>query len=91
MNKKELIQQIAHRTGNTQLVTQQFMKVFIDIVTEEVKQENIVALQGFGRFALWEQASRMARNPKTGDQVEILPRKSLKFKPGKNLLEDLNE
>ena len=46
--------------------------------------------QGFGTFTLWSQSERPGRNPKTGIPVTIPSRNSVKFKPGKGLLEYLN-
>lgn len=91
MNKKELTKQISERSGNTQVATLQFIKTFMDIVTEEIRQGNAIFLQGFGRFVPWKQTTRMARNPKTGEAVEITSRKSIKFKPSKILRSELNK
>ena len=45
---------------------------------------------GFGSFTLWKQTARPARNPRENTVCMIAPRNSVKFKPGKFLLEHLN-
>lgn len=45
----------------------------------------------FGKLEVVERAPRLGRNPKTGEEVKIEARKAVKFKPGKALLEKLNE
>ncbi|MCD8243437.1 HU family DNA-binding protein [Parabacteroides distasonis] len=48
-------------------------------------------MKGFGSFVPWQQSERLARNPKTGEEVMITPRVSVKFKAGSDLLKELNE
>ena len=48
-------------------------------------------LQNFGHFQPWQQKERFGRNPRTGVECPIRKRVSVKFKPGKGLLELLNE
>ena len=45
---------------------------------------------GFGTLSAWEQTERIGRNPKNGVAYMIRARKSVKFKPGKLLLKQLN-
>ena len=47
-------------------------------------------LLGFGTLSAWEQTERIGRNPKNGVAYMIRARKSVKFKPGKLLLKQLN-
>ena len=65
-----------------------------DLVNELAEKmgisQNEIILQGFGTFKAWEQAERTGRNPRTGISCKIPARRSVKFKPGKFLLRDLN-
>lgn len=45
---------------------------------------------GFGKFEVVERAARVGRNPKTGVEIAIDPKKAVKFKPGKKLVDSLN-
>ena len=77
MNKAELIEALADKTG---LQKQEAKKVL---------DEEIV-LVGFGTLIPRPQTQRLARNPKTGTPVMIPARTTVKFKPGKFLLEAMN-
>lgn len=67
-----------------------FINTFEESVMALLKDGNSLCLQGFGTFNLWRQKERAARNPKTGVGCMIQPRTSVKFKPGKDLLNNLN-
>lgn len=90
MNKATLIQKMAERTGYTQKHCQHDLEVLIEIIAEELKQGHSLMIQGFGSFSPWAQTERVGRNPRTGVSCTIRPRNSVKFKPGKTLLQRLN-
>ena len=54
MVKRELIKEISERMSITQVEAKQFVKVFQDILTEELQQNRPLELQGFGTFTSWE-------------------------------------
>lgn len=64
---------------------------FLQTFEEVLKEEESIIFQNFGTFSLWRQTERQGRNPKTGEPVIIKARKSIKFKPGKHLLDTLNK
>lgn len=90
MNKKDLISALAVKMNVTRQQSCKFINCFQDVLTEALKQDSSVMLQGFGTFSAWKQKKRKGRNPRTGISCVIAPRKSVKFKPGKYLLRDLN-
>ena len=77
MNKAELIEALADKTG---LQKQEAKKVL----------DAYIVLVGFGTLIPRPQTQRLARNPKTGTPVMIPARTTVKFKPGKFLLEAMN-
>ena len=90
MNKAELIAELAERAGLKKQKAAKVLDAYMEIVTEKMSNNEEVALIGFGTFVPRAQNSRMARNPKTGEPVMIQPRTTVKFKPGKFLLEAMN-
>ncbi|MCS2425365.1 HU family DNA-binding protein [Parabacteroides goldsteinii] len=82
MNKADLVNELAEKMGISQKQSRKFINTFQAILTERVKEDEIV-LQGFGTFKAWEQAERTGRNPRTGISCKIPARRSVKFKPGK--------
>lgn len=89
MNKTDLVNELSMKMSIPQYQSRKFLNTFQEILTEKLGQDEIT-LQGFGTFRAWEQAERSGRNPRTGIPCTIQARTSVKFKPGKLLLEALN-
>lgn len=83
MNKVELVEAMAKKSGLAKKDCEAALKAFIDTVEFEVKKGRKVQLVGFGTFELTKRAARKGRNPQTGDNIKIKASKSPKFKPGK--------
>lgn len=90
MNKAELINALSEKTGLQKNEVKKVLNSYMDVVTECMCRKEEIVLVGFGTFLPRPQSSRLARNPKTGTPVMIQPRTTVKFKPGKYLLEDIN-
>lgn len=90
MNKKDLVCKLSAKMQITQTRSNEFMNAFQKVLSESLKENETIQLQGFGAFGLWEQNERAGRNPRTGIPCMIPSRKSVKFKPGKDLLKVLN-
>ncbi|MDH6533552.1 HU family DNA-binding protein [Parabacteroides sp. 52] len=91
MNKAELIEVIAEKTGLPRKDAKLALDAYMETVTERMSQREEIVLVGFGTLCPRDQTSRLARNPKTGTPVMIQPRTTVKFKPGKFLLEAMNK
>ncbi|BAD51361.1 HU family DNA-binding protein [Bacteroides fragilis] len=85
MNKKDLIKVVATETGFPMKDVQKTIDTFLKELSEEVNKED-VAIKDFGTFKTVIQKARIARNPATGELVEVPEKKVLKFKPSKNAL-----
>lgn len=91
MNKAELIEALAERAGLQKIKAKKVLEAYMDIVTEKMSQDEEIVLIGFGTLIPRPQNTRLARNPKTGVPVQIPARTTVKFKPGKFLLEAMNK
>lgn len=91
MKRSELIAAIAAESGCNKNDVDSMLKAFCSVATEALRQRDPIVLKGFGTLSPWEQNSRVARNPKTGEEVVIPKRLSAKFSIGKFLFEDLNK
>ncbi|MCL3854642.1 MULTISPECIES: HU family DNA-binding protein [Parabacteroides] len=91
MNKNELIQYVTEDTGLKKKDVKAVLQSILQASTNALQQGEPVTMIGFGTFHPWQQTARPARNPKTGEPVMIAPRKSVKFRAGIKLLEDLNK
>lgn len=90
MNKPELIAAIAERTNLTKKDTEEAIRVFTEVVEEELKKGEKIQLVGFGTFEVSERAERTGRNPQTGETMTIAASKTPKFKAGKALKDAIN-
>lgn len=90
MNKTELINAIAEKSGLTKVDAKNALEAAIEAVTEALAKDDKVALLGFGTFAVAAKAARTGINPRTKEKIEIPARKSVKFKAGAELAEKVN-
>ncbi|GHU14290.1 DNA-binding protein HU-beta [Alphaproteobacteria bacterium] len=90
MNKSELIDAIAKDSGLTKLDSEKAVNSFINTMENTLKGGDVVTLVGFGSFSVKLTAGRSGRDFKTGAPINIPPRNSVRFKPGKNLKECVN-
>lgn len=82
MNKTELIQAVAKRSGHSQAKTGEVLNTFFELVGETLAKGEHVNILGFGTFTVAEFGPRAGRNPATGEAMEIPGGKRPKFTPG---------
>lgn len=90
MNRKELIDALAQKTGSTKIVAEHNIAALIEVIGETLGQGDSIALVGFGTFEVRERAARTGRNPKTGAELKIAASKVPAFKPGATLKAAVN-
>lgn len=90
MNKTELIEAMAEKTGFTKKNAEVALNAFIETVSEELVKGEKISLVGFGTFEVSERAAREGRNPQTGETMKIAASKAPKFKAGKALKDMIN-
>ncbi|NOY65111.1 MAG: integration host factor subunit beta [Nitrospirae bacterium] len=91
MTRSELIMKVYEELeGYTRKQTEIIVETFFDAIKSALMKGEKVELRGFGNFKVKTRKPRQARNPKTGEQVEVPPRRVIHFKPGRELKEALN-
>ena len=85
MNKKQLSSKIASRIKMKKSQVERVLDTALDIITETLKDNKKVRLVGFGNFLVRTRASRVGRNPQTGEKISISSSKAPAFVPGINL------
>lgn len=90
MNKVDMVKELSSRLDCTQTESLHIINTWQEIIRDNLSQGNNIVLQGFGSFICWQQTERPGRNPRTGKPCMIPARVSVKFKPGKFLLQWLN-
>jgi nucleoid DNA-binding protein len=87
VTKKEIVKQISERANLTQLKTKEIVQWTFDAIIETLATEGRIELRNFGVFEVRERKARKARNPRTGDPVEVQPKNVVTFQPGKEMEE----
>ena len=82
MNKADLIDQVAERTGLTKVSVAAMVEATMECVMEAVATGDAVTLSGFGTFEPRARKARTGRNPRTGEAVPIPPTTVPSFRPG---------
>ena len=87
MNKAELVEEVANRTGLTKKVSRETVDAVTSAITDSLVRREKVTLVGFGSFKVKRRRARRGRNPQTGDEIQIPSKEVPKFEAGKNLRE----
>ena len=87
MTKKEIVKQISDRIGLTQLKTKDIVQQTFDAIVDTLIEAGRIELRNFGVFEVKMRKARKARNPRTGERVDVEPKKVVTFKPGKEMEE----
>ena len=83
ITKRELVQRIAEKTGVQQIAAKEVIQSFLDEIITELSKGNRLEFRDFGVFEPKCKAHRVARNPRTGDKVEVPQKTTVKFKVGR--------
>ena len=88
MTKNQLIKAIHEKdTGLTKVQVSQVVDAMIETMTRALAQGGKVEIRGFGNFTVRKREARKARNPKTGEMIEVPAKRVPHFRPGKELKE----
>jgi nucleoid DNA-binding protein len=85
MTKADLVDEIAERTGLTKKDVAETVDEFLASVTRALEAGKHIEIRGFGTFKVKDRKSRIARNPRTGDAVQVPARRVPVFKVSKEL------
>lgn len=85
MNKAALADAIYEKIGGTKAAAEQAIDVMIDAITKTLKQDGEVSIAGLGIFSSKKRAARTARNPRTGESIQVPAMRVPKFRPAKAL------
>jgi len=85
--KKELVNRIADRTGQTKVVVKGILQTFLDEIITELSLGNRLEFREFGVFEVRERRARRAQNPRTLEKVEVPAKRVVKFKVGRLMRE----
>jgi len=90
MNKADLINHVAESAGLSKTAAGEVVEATLSGISAELGNGGSVSLVGFGTFSVVARAARTARNPQTGEAINVAASKAPKFKAGKKLKDAVN-
>ena len=90
MTKVDIIENIYEKVGFSKKEVSKIVESVFDIIKETLQTEDKIKISGFGNFVIRNKRARRGRNPQTGSDIEISPRRILTFKPSQVLKGGLN-
>lgn len=91
MNKSELVEALANEKNLTYKKSEEIVNIVFDSMAQELAGGGRIEIRGFGSFVVKDYKAYMGRNPKTGEVIEVKPKKLPFFKVGKELRERVNK
>ena len=85
MTKADLVDRIFEKIGLSKKEAQEIIEILFDTMKQAFVEGESVKISGFGTFNVRQKMARRGRNPKTGDEIEITPRKVITFRSSNQL------
>ena len=81
VTRTDLSEAVYKELGLSRIESAELVETFLDIISDRIVQGESVKLSSFGSFLVRSKNERIGRNPKTGEEVPITPRRVMVFKP----------
>ena len=91
MNKPEFVAAVAELLDTPKSTTKPYVDAVFDAIIDALADGETVEISGFGKFSTTDRDAYTARNPKTGESVEVEAKKSIKFKASGVLKDVVNQ
>ena len=90
LTKAHIINDIADQIGFTKNHSFEIVEILLELIKKTLESGDDVTISNFGKFCVKEQRERRGRNPATGKDMMLKPRKVVTFRWSRNLKEKLN-
>ena len=87
MNKADIVDAVHAKLGGTKVEAEQAVETAIDSIVNSLKKGDEVSIAGLGIFSVKTRAARTARNPRTGESIQVKAMRVPKFRAAKALKE----
>jgi integration host factor subunit beta len=91
MTKADLVEEVIRVAVLSKKDAESVVNTVFGQIMEALKSDDKIELRGFGSFRVRRRRSRLGRNPKTGDRVDVPSKRIPYFKPGKELRDLIND
>ncbi|PIR46754.1 MAG: DNA-binding protein HU [Candidatus Vogelbacteria bacterium CG10_big_fil_rev_8_21_14_0_10_45_14] len=85
MNKQSIVDAVHAHLGGTKVGAEQAVELIISSIVDALKKGEEVSISGLGIFSVKDRAARTARNPRTGELIQVGAMRVPKFRPAKAL------
>ncbi len=90
MTKADLIDEVSRVVEMSRKDSEVIVETIFESIVQALRASDKIEVRGFGSFRTRERKSRVGRNPKTGERVEVPPKRVPYFKPSKELKDLIN-
>ena len=90
LTRADLSESVHRHVGLSRTESADLVKSVLDIITDTLVTGQTVKLSSFGTFMVRQKSGRVGRNPKTGEEVPITPRRDLIFRPSQVMKNQIN-
>ena len=91
MTKADIVDKVCEQLSCTKNDAFEMVELTLEVLKEAIETEGHVKISGFGNFTVKQKNARKGRNPQTGEEITITPRKILTFKASQILKERINQ
>ena len=81
MRKADIAEIITETAGIQKAESMEMVEKVLDIIKSMLQQGEVVKIAGFGNFVVRNKGERKGRNPRTGEEIAITPRRVVTFRP----------
>lgn len=89
VTKRDIVRRVAERAAMTQAQTQDIVQLTLEAISEAIVDEERLELRNFGVFEVKQRAARKARDPRTGETMDVPARRVVTFRASPSVLEQL--
>ncbi len=91
MRKADIANEVFDKLGISKKESADILEVILNSVKEVLKKGEMVKIAGFGNFVVRQKRARKGRNPKTGEEIGITPRRVVTFRPSQVFKKFVNQ
>ncbi len=90
LTKAQIIEEIRTKNGLTRKQSTETVEAFLETIKKTLESDEDVLISGFGKFSVKHKAERKGRNPATGEDMMLAPRKVVTFRCSEKLRDKIN-
>lgn len=91
VTKADIVERVYKEAGFSKKEAADLVDIIFKVIKDTLSRGEKVKISGFGNFSIRDKATRMGRNPQTGEAMPISARRVLTFKPSQILRDDITE